>query len=348
MEGREPGEGGEGRPERPLCPEHPDRKATALCVSCGKALCTECDCRYGDLHYCARCLPAQGPESVAPPVPPPRHAVLPPTYPYGAPGYPGGYPCGGCGAAYAYPLVFPAPARPEPEDPREKRWWKADWKLSEVLLALLLIFGAYNVLAVVLVLVAERSLFFSYLAYAVFFCPLIAFSTWYILRRHRRGREELGLRLGKARRTVGFGLAGSLTALGMSYAAFFVLLLFFYLIAGKLPASSEWREAADMHPAMLGLIVFVVVILAPLFEETFFRGLLYPPLRERMGPMKAVIVNGALFGILHFQPLFMPSLVLVGIVLAFLYEKTDSLVAPMLAHALYNLSVVLISVFTGW
>jgi len=256
------------------------------------------------------------------------------------PGYPGA-------AAYPYPLAA-ARARPEPEDPREKRWWKADWKLSEVLLALLLIFGAYNILAVVLMAVTERSLFLSYLAYAVFFCPLIAMSTIYILRRHRRGREELGLRLGKTGRTLGFGLAGGLAALGLSYAAFFILLLFIYVIAGRVPVSSEWKEAAETNPAMLGLVIFVVVVLAPLFEETFFRGLVYPPLRERMGPVKAVIVNGALFGALHFQPLFMPSLVLVGMVLAYLYEKTDSLVAPMLTHALYNLSVVIISLLTGW
>jgi membrane protease YdiL (CAAX protease family) len=44
----------------------------------------------------------------------------------------------------------------------------------------------------------------------------------------------------------------------------------------------------------------------------------------------------------------MISLILVGMMLAYLYEKTDSLAAPIIAHSLYNLTVVLIALAFGW
>ncbi len=140
----------------------------------------------------------------------------------------------------------------------------------------------------------------------------------------------------------------SLVALGLSYGAFFLVYLIFYLLAGRGPVSAESEGIQDLSSGYLALVIVVVVVLAPIFEELFFRGLFYPALRRRIGPTWAIILNGAVFGVIHFQPLFMLSLILVGIVLAYLYEKTDSLAAPIIAHSLYNLAVIMVSLLAGW
>lgn len=267
--------------------------------------------------------------------------AYPPPYPGPAP-YP--YPV----YPVAYPVPRPSREPPEPSDEREKRWWRANWSLAEVAVALVAIFGLYNVLSVILLITTENPLFYSYLSYALFFCPLIAFSCWYIPRRHGRGRDELGLRWGKPARTALFGVAGTATAMAFSYGAYFAIYLIFYLIAGRGPVTEQTERLQEMGGAQLALVIAVVVLLAPVFEEILFRGLFYPALRRRVGPRLAVFINGLIFGALHFQPLFMLSLVLVGIVLAYLYEKSDSLLAPMAAHSLYNLSVILISLLAGW
>ena len=57
-------------------------------------------------------------------------------------------------------------------------------------------------------------------------------------------------------------------------------------------------------------------------------------------------MSAIVFGVLHFEPLSMLSLIMVGAILAFLYERTDSLFAPMLAHALYNGVVILIAILS--
>lgn len=245
------------------------------------------------------------------------------------------------------PIQLPA-GPPEPRDLRERRWWRADWKLTEVTAALFLIFGVYNVLGVVLLLTTDNPLFFEYLAYALFFCPLILLSAWWLLKRHGRTRQELGLLWGIPERTLLYGLGGSAAALALSYAAFFVVYFTYYLLAGRPPSMGEAEQLKGMGGGSLALVIGVVVLLAPVFEEILFRGLFYSALRRRLGPRAAVVVNGLIFGALHFEPLYMISLVLVGMVLAYLYEKTDSLFAPMTAHALYNLCVVLIALFAGW
>ncbi len=249
----------------------------------------------------------------------------------------------------APPLSAPPVAEPpEPEDRREHRWWRADWKLSEVTVALFVIFGIYNLVGVALLLTTDNPLFYEYLSYALFFCPLILLCTVWILKRHGRGREELGLVWGRPWKTLLSGLGGSAAALSLSYAAFFALYFLFYLVAGRPPSAGETEQLRGIGGGGLALVIAVVVLLAPVFEEIFFRGLFYSALRRKMGPRAAVAINGLIFGALHFQPLYMISLVLVGMVLAYLYEKTDSLYASMTAHALYNLVVVLMALFTGW
>jgi len=285
-----------------------------MCVYCKRPVCPECARLIGYRHYCPACAPY-------------------------------------IAAVYPYPVPPPAPPfplqPPEPDDAREKRWWKADWGLLEVFVAWLVVFGLYNVVGIILFVTTDNPLFYNYLAYAVLFCPLVAASVWFIPHRHGRGRDELGLRWGDPGRTLAFGGLGALTAMAMSYGIFFLIYLIFYLATGRSPVS-EAERLQDLGSGYLVFIILIVVVLAPIFEELFFRGLFYPALRRRMGPTPAIVLNGAIFGILHLQPLFMLSLVLVGIVLAYLYEKTDSLAAPMIAHALYNLVVIIVSLLAGW
>jgi uncharacterized protein len=310
----EDGIGLEGGGERglPCCSLHGSRPASAMCVSCARPICRECSRFLGFRHFCPECAPA------------------PP-------------------AAYPYPIQPPPPYQPpEPADEVERRWWRADWGLLEVFVAWLVIFGLYNAVGVILYLFTEDPLFFNYLAYALIFCPLIAASVWFLPRRHGRGMKELGMQWGNTSRTLSFAGLGTLVALIMSYGVFFLVYLIFYLAAGRGPVSGESENLQEMSGGYLAIILVVVIVLAPVFEELFFRGLFYPALRRRLGPTSAIILNGAIFGILHFQPLFILSLVLVGIVLAYLYEKTDSLAAPIIAHSLYNLAVIMVALFAGW
>ncbi len=81
----------------------------------------------------------------------------------------------------------------------------------------------------------------------------------------------------------------------------------------------------------------VVILAAPLGEETFFRGFLYKALRRRFSVPLAAVFSSAVFAAVHVDPLLIASLFVVGLGLAFVYERRQSLVASVAAHATFNL-----------
>ena len=83
-------------------------------------------------------------------------------------------------------------------------------------------------------------------------------------------------------------------------------------------------------------VVLQVTLLSPLAEEFAFRGLLYRGLRQAFRPLVAALVSAAVFALMHGS--FGQTLwaFLLGGLLAFLYEQTRSLAAPVVAHALFN------------
>ena len=81
--------------------------------------------------------------------------------------------------------------------------------------------------------------------------------------------------------------------------------------------------------------VFAVVI-APVAEEFIFRGMLFPFLKQLGFPKLAWFGVSALFALIHLNlPTFVPLFAL-ALALTWLYERTDNLLAPITAHALFN------------
>jgi len=295
----------------PRCYWHPNDQATALCVACGKPVCRSCMRRSGYQHYCPQCYPDMAAAYPAPPVP------------------------------------YPAPP-PVVLDEKDKRWLKADWGLKEVGIALLVVFGIYSVVGVVVVLLTEDYIFYPSLVYIFVLCPLIALSCWLVVRSKNRGWRELGFKRGDPKRTLTYGGLGALGALMASFGIMLLIALVIYLLGGSNPLTAEAEQVETITRGQLLLSITVVVILAPIFEELFFRGLFYPALRRSLGPTLAIVIDGIIFGALHMRYLSIVPLILVGMILAYVYEKTESLYAPMLTHALYNGVVVAISLLMGW
>jgi uncharacterized protein len=93
--------------------------------------------------------------------------------------------------------------------------------------------------------------------------------------------------------------------------------------------------------------VFAIVILAPVAEEIFFRGFFFAGLRTRWSLWPAALLSGAIFGLVHAPtgPTAAIPLAGLGVGLAWLYNKTDSIYPCMLAHFLNN--AIAISVVIG-
>lgn len=101
--------------------------------------------------------------------------------------------------------------------------------------------------------------------------------------------------------------------------------------------AEEARSLTDRaHGPGVVLLVLIVVVGAPIVEELFYRGLLLRALERRVRAPVAAVASAALFGAVHFQLLQLPALVMFGLVLAVLAQRTGRLGPCMWAHAGFN------------
>ena len=85
------------------------------------------------------------------------------------------------------------------------------------------------------------------------------------------------------------------------------------------------------------LFSFVTIIVTPIFEESIFRGLLYAPLYRKTGRFFAITLSSLIWTHGHFY--YWPNvfgIFLVGIVLAWLYDRSGSLLHPIIFHMFKN------------
>ena len=94
----------------------------------------------------------------------------------------------------------------------------------------------------------------------------------------------------------------------------------------------------------LRMLFGMAVVAAPLAEEFIFRGLVFGGLRRSMGLAASMVMSAALFAIVH-PPVSMLPVFVLGLGAAFVYDRTRSLLAPVLMHALYNAAVIGYQVF---
>jgi len=112
-----------------------------------------------------------------------------------------------------------------------------------------------------------------------------------------------------------------------------------------LHSAFEILHAEGTKPWMDAIIIIGAFILAPIGEELFFRGILQTGIKKlippRWGSMRhrwaAITLVAVLFGAMHMNtPHYIPTLIVLGFIFGYLYERTGSLLAPILAHMLFN------------
>ena len=97
------------------------------------------------------------------------------------------------------------------------------------------------------------------------------------------------------------------------------------------------------NPSSLALEVITSIILAPIIEELFFRGVLFNRLKGRTGIVAAMIISSAIFAVGH-EFGGITSAFLFGMCMCIIYLKTDNILMTMSIHFLNNLVAVLLEV----
>jgi uncharacterized protein len=111
---------------------------------------------------------------------------------------------------------------------------------------------------------------------------------------------------------------------------------------------------AEDGPLALVLAGIVVVVVAPIAEEFFFRGFFYRALRTRFGVLAAAAIDGLLFGAIHYEfdsadgLLLVPPLAFLGFVFCLVYERTGSLYPVIAMHAFNNAVAYAVQADDAW
>jgi membrane protease YdiL (CAAX protease family) len=94
-------------------------------------------------------------------------------------------------------------------------------------------------------------------------------------------------------------------------------------------------------------VSLAVIVVAPVAEETFFRAFFYRALRTRLPVWSAALIDGLVFGVLHFQgidtAIILPVIAVFGVGQCLVYERTGSLFAVIAIHAAFN-TVAMLSI----
>ena len=86
----------------------------------------------------------------------------------------------------------------------------------------------------------------------------------------------------------------------------------------------------------LTFMVFFGMLAAPIIEEILFRGFLQSAVRITCDKWQTVLISGFIFALIHWNAHVFLQIFVLGLLLAYLFEKTGSLVAPITVHICHN------------
>ncbi len=167
------------------------------------------------------------------------------------------------------------------------------------------------------------------------------FVVFLVTKRFRKPLADLGLTTRHLLRDIWEGIVAYLAMIPLLLGLLFILSLIARAFSFEPPPQPVveiyLKEARQNYLVYFTLFVAVV---GPVIEEIFFRGFAYKAFRTQWGTRWAMATSAFIFAALHMSWIaFLPIFVL-GLFLAYLYEKSGSLVPSMTAHMLHNLMMV--------
>jgi membrane protease YdiL (CAAX protease family) len=246
-----------------------------------------------------------------------------------------------------YFLVVRRPGLPR----RERVLGRADWNPLDgyfVFLLLFCLFSGASWLLAPLVLESEGLALPPGSAVPILYLLQALLGLFLLQRFFFRGSFFDSLhRMGGA---MGEGSVSETAAWGIGgYAATLPLVLVVLYLSsrflGRPPVSSNpliplMMEASTLWEQLLFFLT--VALLAPAFEEVFFRGFLFNAFRAKFGAPVGMVLSSLLFGLVHFDFAMFWGLFVIGMMLCFVYYHTQSLAAPMLLHGLWNTTTLVV------
>lgn len=171
----------------------------------------------------------------------------------------------------------------------------------------------------------------------------IGITVGYVGARYRDGMRQLFGPAKPSLSALGYGLAvGVVGLVVIGYGLGTLLQIIAAALDTQLPEIQEGFRDLASDRASAPLLAFGSVLVAPLAEEIFYRGMLFPALRRNMSMWPAMGISATIFGLSHLQTsvegylLVLLLIIPLGMLLAWAYERSGTLLVPVVAHAAFN------------
>lgn len=225
--------------------------------------------------------------------------------------------------------------------PEAERVWTAPWEWTDFVIFWPGAFVVGQLLISIAVLVAHpftlgldstaRTAVESFVAQAAYYAGAL-FNLWVLVGLRRGGTlSDLGWR-----RFRWWWIVVAVVGAGVTLEAAGFLQVLMQQLFPSLP-NSQCTAVRHDYGHFLVLAVIVVCVVAPIAEETVFRGFVYGWMRRVSPAVVAIPASAAIFSAIHGVALLALPLFVVGCVLALFYQGSRSIVPGVLVHALFNL-----------
>lgn len=166
---------------------------------------------------------------------------------------------------------------------------------------------------------------------------------YFVVKKYGQNLSAIGLTAKNGMKNVFYSLAGYVALVPV----LLVVMMLTYFVIKVLKYTPPVQPIVkvlmeEKETSVLLVSTLFAAIFGPIAEEIFFRGFMYSAVKKRFGVFAAMIGTAAIFAVLHGHLVgFLPIMAL-GLLLAYLYEKTGSLVSSICVHVMHNVATVVL------
>ncbi|MBM7557901.1 CPBP family intramembrane glutamic endopeptidase [Halanaerobacter jeridensis] len=225
------------------------------------------------------------------------------------------------------------------------------WNLGDILLISIIVFGGRIPIYQITKIIFSSSslLILNFIVHLIQSLLLVCLTLSFVVFKYNHSLTFFGLKKIKPVKNINYGLLGGI----------FIWLLITLINNCIYVVTTEFFQCRPATQAAVksllsseNLFLFLVhslliVIIAPITEEIFFRGFIYLYCKNKVGIKWGIIISALVFGLAHFNFwIFLPTFS-GGIILAWIYEQTDSLYPAMIAHGTWN-GIIIVLLYILW
>lgn len=159
----------------------------------------------------------------------------------------------------------------------------------------------------------------------------------FVVVKYNQKIAALGISFKNITQNVAIALYSYLAFLPILAAVFLLIVLITQLLHYTPPQEAIYELMfKEKRPYLLIIISGMVSFIGPVVEEVFFRGFFYSALKKNLNAIKAILISAVIFSLLHTNLMAFAPIVVLGMFLAYLREKTGSLIPSICVHIIHN------------